>query len=388
VFESAPRRIRRQGSVWCSACHGPGRIVPPQFRWQYGAKFQVGVCARCHDVEPGDPDANHISPEVREWNVARMSLFTRDLRDDDPALRRECTQCHSAQGFVAFRHGRELPVPDRATVAPITCTSCHDPHDARNPFALRVFDTSDPIAGAQATDLGSGALCASCHRASIAWDSARDAAPHAPQSDVLVGRGARLVPPLENGMHRSIANTCVRCHMTRPAENDRAFGLSGGHTFSVVTLTGEGELSTAACAPCHGSTAPRDIGVRDWNGDGRAQRIVDEQGDSMRTIRERMSRAIVARAIHDACTPARTAASLVDYDARLVLTDASGQILGDCDSDGRLADTETAVTVAALPSRLADAVHDFAMLEKDGSAGVHNPEYAFRILGALQRVFP
>lgn len=194
VWEEMPRRVRRHGSVWCAACHGPGRIIPPQFRWQYGSKFQVGVCARCHDADADDPDTNHRSPHVDEWRLSPMARFTRDLSAEDPAVRVECAQCHSAQGFVSWRRTGRVSEVDPVTVEPITCATCHDPHQATNPRGLRTYDTSDPIAGRVAEDLGAGAMCASCHRPAVAWSGDANAAPHAAQAGLLVGRGARTAP--------------------------------------------------------------------------------------------------------------------------------------------------------------------------------------------------
>jgi hypothetical protein len=378
AWERAPRLIRRHGSVWCSACHGPGRILPPQFHWQYGSKFQVGVCARCHDVDEGDPDANHVSPQVDEWRIAAMSSFLRDLEPEDPALRSGCAQCHSAQGFVSFLRGHEV-VPERATVAPIACAACHDAHDASRPHALRVYDDVS-IAGEDHGALGSGALCASCHR-STANDV--DAAPHAPQGDLLVGRGARLARDEDGGVHRFIADTCVRCHMTRPQASDPLYRRAGGHTFSIRARTGGDEINAASCAPCHGDAPIDSIGARDRDGDGTAGSVSREHEAALARLSERLRAQIAARAIEDRC--GRVAADAIDFDARLVLVDAEGRMLGDCDGDGRFAEGETPITAGALPRSLADAAYDLAMLRADGSMGYHNPSYAFSMIEALSR---
>lgn len=382
AWEQAPRRIRREGSVWCSACHGPGRIVPPPHRWQYGAKFQVGVCARCHDADEDDPDTNHVSLEVDEWRLAGMSGFVRELREDDPALRSECAQCHSAQGFVAWQRG-QAHEPDRDTVAAITCAACHDPHDASRPHALRVFDDVDAIGGAPAEHLGSGALCASCHRGGVARADDPARAAHAPQADVMIGRGARLVPATDEGAHRFIANTCVRCHMSEPAADDPLRGRAGGHTFSIRARVGEPAISSAACSPCHGDGAPEAIGARDWDGDGTSGPIAAEHQRALATASDLLRARIARASITDSC--AHVAADVMEHDARLHLVDAAGALLGDCDGSGRIEDGETAITASALPRRLADAAHDLALLRADGSSGVHNPEYAFRVLSALTR---
>ncbi|MCA9607495.1 MAG: carboxypeptidase regulatory-like domain-containing protein [Myxococcales bacterium] len=385
VWEEMPRRVRRHGSVWCSACHGPGRIIPPQFRWQYGSKFQVGVCARCHDVDEDDVDSNHVSPHVDEWTLSPMARFVRDLSDRDPALRAECAQCHSAQGFVSWRRSGTASGFERETVVPLTCPTCHDPHDATNPRGLRTYDTSDPIAGLVAEDMGAGAMCASCHRPAVAFAGDPSAAPHAAQASLLVGHGARTAPELTNGAHRRIADTCVRCHMTRPDPSDPAYGNVGGHTFGVRARRGEPSLSMAACSPCHGEVDPASIGSRDWNGDGEASPIAREHDASMAAISTALRETITGAAITDGCTPARTAADLIDLDARLHLVDDGGAVLGDCDGDGYIGEGEQAVTVAALPAALLDVAFDVALLRADGSRGVHNPAYTFAIFRSVSQ---
>lgn len=384
VWDAMPRRVRRRGSVWCSACHGPGRIVPPPFRWQYGSKFQVGVCARCHDVDPGDPDANHRSPHVDEWRLSPMSSFARDLGDQDPATRAECASCHSAQGFVSWRRTGARTAPERDTVEPLTCATCHDAHDTTNPRGLRVYDTSDSIAGRPAEDLGAGALCAACHQTAVAWEGAVDSAPHASQTSLLVGRGARTARDVDAGAHRYIANTCVRCHMTRPDPDDPTYARVGGHTFSVRARTGEPVLSLAACSPCHGEMRPDTIGAGDWDGDQQLGPLAEEHDRSMSVTTEALRARILSANVRDACPTPRTASDVVDSDARLHLVDAQGSLLGDCDDDGRIGEGETGTTIAALPRATADAAWDVALLRADGSRGVHNPAYVFSIFAAVQ----
>ncbi|MFK7988416.1 MAG: multiheme c-type cytochrome [Sandaracinaceae bacterium] len=382
VWESAPRRMRRHGSVWCSACHGPGRIVPPPYRWQYGAKLQVGVCARCHDVDDDDPAANHVSPHVDEWERAAMSSFVRDLREDDPARRAGCASCHSAQGFVEWRRRSTHAAPDPLTVQPITCGACHDAHDASRPFAVRVHDTSDPIDGQPGAHMGTGALCASCHRAASFEDTPPvDRAPHAPQANVLMGRGARLASDDPNGAHRWIADTCVRCHMARPAAGDALRGRAGGHTFAMRGRNGAPEFNAASCAGCHGDAAPETIGARDWDGDGQSGAIAEEFDRAMAQVSARLSERVQAASIEDAC--GRVAVDVTDFDARLVLVASSGALLGDCDEDGRFGQGETAVTVTALSNPVREAAYDLAMIRRDGSRGVHHPNYAFAVLASV-----
>ena len=383
AWDEMPRRVRRHGSVWCSACHGPGRIIPPQFRWQYGSKFQVGVCARCHDVDEGDADANHRSPHVDEWRRSPMSRFSRALAPNDPALRQECAQCHSAQGFVSHQRVGEVAVPDANTVAAITCAACHDSHEPSAPRGLRIYDTSEPIAGSPVEDLGAGALCASCHRPGVARSEALDHAPHAVQGGLLVGRGARTTDATDTGPHRHIADSCVRCHMTRPDPSDPSYLSAGGHTFSVRARTGEPRLSPAACSPCHGEMEPATIGTRDWNRDGSDGPIAREHDDALTIITELLRARIGAVSVSDPCASPHVAVDVIDHDAILQLVDAEGVMLGDCNANAVFDDGETRMTASALPADLRESAYDVVMLRSDGSHGVHNPDYAFSILGAL-----
>lgn len=345
AFEALPRRVRRHGSVWCSACHGPGRIVPPQFRWQYGAKFQVGVCARCHEVPEENADANHVSAHVEQWRRAPMSRFTRDLRDDDPALRPECTRCHSAQGYVEHARRGTTWTIDRGTVEPITCPTCHDPHSGEE-LGLRASG-----------ELGRGAICATCH------DDEGDAmdAPHAPQTGVLTGRGARLASGAP-GPHARAEQGCVTCHMAEPN------GEAGGHTFAVRATSERSSagINPNACSGCHGGIQPEAIG--DFT-----TRFEDALTKAREALRARLN-------VRGPC--GREAARVFAHEGTIRFLDASDRIVGDCDDDGRM--NERWPDARELSPPLRDAAHDLLLVERDGSHGRHNPAFAIRVLLAIE----
>jgi hypothetical protein len=208
-----------------------------------------------------------------------------------------------------------------------------------------------------------------------------DAAPHAPQADVLVGRGARLAAALDDGEHRHVADTCARCHMARPSADDPRRGAVGGHTFAVRAPGGG--VAPSACAPCHGETEPASIGARDWDGDGIRGGWSAEHERAMARVARRFRARLSQAAVRDDCAAPRRAADVVERDARLHLVDAAGQLLGDCDGDGRFGPGETEVTTRRLPAPLADAAHDLMLLRQDGSRGAHNPTFSFGVLRAL-----
>jgi hypothetical protein len=388
AWDEAPRQVRRFGSVWCSSCHGPGRILPPPFHWEYQAKMGIGTCAQCHDAV-GEPDAASPSWHVREYRRAPMASFVGGGRDPGPAARAECASCHSAQGYVAWRDRGEHITPDAATVEPITCSACHDPHDGTNPYALRVFDVAE-VSGAEVHALGTGAVCATCHQAGVTDEEHPSRAPHAPQTDVLLGRGSLLLGRPKGGVHAQLANACVACHMAIPGADDPIRGRAGAHTFSVRDLGATGArpiLAQATCGACHGTSVPPQAigGYRDWDGDGVSDNVGEELGRALAAVRSELRTRIAYARVHDECGTPHLGVDYVEHDAQLVLVDGEGKLLGDCDRDGRLAENEPWVGVAQLSRELRKVVWDVAMLEKDGSHGRHNPTFAFEILRAAER---
>lgn len=367
-FEARLHQIRREVRLRA------GATLPPRPRserarapraWLEVAHASIGAraprdggaggstCDACHE---GGGDLSRASASCELCHDDRAAEWARSpMASASVASSSECATCHA----------RELH--DRSS-GPLPCATCHDPHASTSPRGLRVFDRVSSIAGAPAEHLGSGAMCVSCH--GERERSAGDAAPHAPQAAVLLGRGARTLPASEDGAHRFVVDTCVRCHMTPSS------GAAGGHTFSIGA-----EPEGAACAPCHGRGAA--IGVRDWDGDGRAGAMASEHAGAMERASERLRARITALAIRDAC--GHVAADVGERGGRVALVDARGVVLGDCDEDGDLASGELMISTSALPERITDAAHDLLMLRRDGSLGVHNPAYTFGVLAAVAR---
>lgn len=174
-----------------------------------------------------------------------------------------CGRCHAEQGFkawvpqlmkgnpglIAKPDGSAADVPYLASlgltkfsVRPQTCTTCHN-----DDYSLRVAagDTAMLPAGFQAKQVGSGALCMSCHNTrngAVAWNSTdprRFTAPHvAAQADVIMGKNVFFVNYGENFVSPHAAFTgdsCATCHVKFS---------SAGHTFKAEPKT--------LCASCHG----------------------------------------------------------------------------------------------------------------------------------------
>nr|MDQ3032875.1 hypothetical protein [Myxococcota bacterium] len=100
-----------------------------------------------------------------------------------------------------------------------------------------------------------------------------------------------------------------------------------------------------------------------------------------RTVEARVRR---ARITTRCGTSRAVASSFREHEGAIVLVDVHRVMLGDCDGDGALAADERAITVDALPRDLRNAAWDVMLLERDGSRGVHNPAFAFALLGAIE----
>ena len=339
---AVPPRVADLANVWCTSCHGPGRIVPTDDSWERGAKYSVEVCALCHD---GGPDA---PTRVAEWRRSRMARFPAGLEAGAPARERGCARCHSAQGFVAWqRRGEMATVADARIVQPITCAACHDPHSSDHPFQLRVWEGA----------LGSTALCITCHDALASrtdpTDRAERRAPHASQGVLVLRPGAP---------HGRGTDACVACHM----EGDDP-GV-GRHSF--LLRDAEGRASQTACTGCHPGATNLDafLAAGDWDGDGVREPHVEEVEALLALLQERL-RAEVAL-LPPGCSGA-SAASVAAVRDRIVLVDAEGGDLGDCDGDGAIGEGEQPALVQ--DDDLYDAAFVWLETVQDGSRGLHDP---------------
>ncbi len=205
-----------------------------------------------------DPEAQWmVSGHSNEERVHETSLV--EVRGATAA---HCGRCHSEQGFVAWvpqlKAGNPglLAGPDGKpatvehlkslgltadTARPITCDACHT-----ETYETRIRDSTPMLpAGFQASGVGAGALCMTCHNTRngrIEWNVAdvkRYTAPHhSAQADVIMGQNvyfldfgaADMVSP-----HAAfVGDSCVTCHLELG---------KNGHEF---------KPSEQVCANCHG----------------------------------------------------------------------------------------------------------------------------------------
>jgi hypothetical protein len=250
----------RMANIQCENCHGPQTSEGHMAKDDSRKSLSSEVCGTCH----GEP-ARH--GRFQQWQLSKHADYPTAVAEGmDPT----CSKCHSAQGFVAWQNNgfstANLNVTWTADdVHPQTCATCHDPHDvgttsgdATTNARVRVSGkTPLLLAGFTATNVGSGAICMTCHngRRGLKDDGNNpiadvSRAPHeGPQADILMGQNLFFTKVGTRGFHAMIQDSCTSCHMEKtnpPADlaNLNADGSYGGtnHTFFA---------SNTICSKCH-----------------------------------------------------------------------------------------------------------------------------------------
>jgi len=250
----------RMANIQCENCHGP-QDSPAHMKKDSSRKtLSSEVCGTCH----GEP-ARH--GRYQQWQLSGHANYEVAIAEGTDAT---CAKCHSAQGFVQWNDkGFSTAALDVTwttdDVHPQTCATCHDPHDVgttsggptTNSKVRVTGKTPLLLAGFTATNVGSGAICMTCHngRRDLRDDAhftVADAtrAPHeGPQADILMGQNLYFTKVGTRGLHSMIQDSCVSCHMesTNPPPalaNLNADGTYGGtnHTFYA---------SNTICTKCH-----------------------------------------------------------------------------------------------------------------------------------------
>jgi len=262
------------GNIQCEACHGPGGNHNANTADnKIASTFDAGVCAKCHDS-----GTHHFRP--MQW---RSSLHANAVEEN----RAGCADCHNGAGFIDQLAGVVDSLSRWQEYVPITCVTCHDPHDATNTKQVRTQAPYTLINGVQ-VDFEVGNLCVNCHHARTVADTAivrsvtsRFGPHYGAQGDMLAGTNAFTFgqAPVRNYHAMSVENGCVGCHMAETPEvaaDTAKFLKLGDHTFSMKTAAGAEHVE--ACADCHGEIESFDamMADSDWDGDGATEGIKDE----------------------------------------------------------------------------------------------------------------
>jgi len=306
--------VADMGNIQCESCHGPGFAHATEgvaSNRMISTELGYGVCAQCHGEE-----THHVFP--MQWensNHATGSAWTAEVGNQT------CAQCHSGEGFIDFADG--LPEEEwRSGLQNLTCASCHDPHDATNPFQLRIYDTAVLPEG-EVTGVGVAATCMSCHNGRRAGGAAgqvdgfatagRLSMPHEGNNEaelLTTGGGYTWGETLPTSPHSAVVEgVCTGCHMGptpgfdnygTPDDSSDDQALPGRHTVGGHSFAVESEAAgenVVVCQGCHiGATTFEYESARDYDGDGAIETIQEEVAG----LRENLFGLLTAGGIVDA----------------------------------------------------------------------------------------
>jgi hypothetical protein len=388
TYDRLPTPLKEVSNVFCVGCHGPARVDPPVA--EQPGRFEVGVCARCHDRLP-EQDL------VAQWRQSRMAQTIKgDL--NGPESRTECARCHTAQGFYYENFALGRPPNEGVVVmsccenlAPISCQTCHSPMYSRNTAQTFAYDAVETSSGLELKKVGSGAVCVHCHNTdhdvTAASTLSRRLAPHSPQADISYGRGGFLLGPADYPVPSGITcskdagDGCATCHMDEgPPVGDPDYRKVGDHTFRMISS--EGKPNTRPCQACHPGRESFDPRARhDYDGDGKTESVREEVDGLMALLHTQLSAAIVARG-YKGCDPARSPGTFVKrgFAMRIVVTDALGFDLGDCDRNGIVEREEDPFVFPQADLLLHKASYNYLFVASDKSRGLHNLPYVVSLL--------
>lgn len=242
-------------NIQCENCHGPQDSEGHATWTTARTSLSSDVCGSCH----GEPPRHG---RYQQWQLSAHANY--DLAHEE-GTSPSCAKCHSAQGFVQWDANNFSTANLNVTwttddVHPQTCATCHDPHDVGTTSGgpdtnskVRVQgDTPALDAGFTAKNVGTAALCMTCHngRRGLRDDqhfTLADAtrAPHVgPQADTVMGYNLYFTTVGVTGNHAKVKDSCVTCHMeSTPPVGDLSYQLGGtNHTFFA---------SKTICAKCH-----------------------------------------------------------------------------------------------------------------------------------------
>ena len=332
-------------NIGCESCHGPGEGHAAAFGANASTNISVsldaGVCLQCHDAP-----THHT---IGEYYVTSAHATLPHLE-----ARTACFPCHGGTAYYKYIKNPTTPGYVNEDATPISCATCHDPHDANN-FGLRIAPTIKLANGFTITTGGNGQMCMTCHQARKNGETVINDTPpyygfsdrfdphHGPQTDMLLGQNgyqfgdASITGLMTHG--KVTQDACVTCHMANIGS-----GNSPSHQWSMVDTTGGTHDFVASCVNCHGPITSFD--------DIQASSDLDGNGvvEGVQTEVEGMLAKLASLLPKDSQNPTVVANRM--YDSLLVKNEPA----------------------------IVKGIYTYYFVEEDKSMGVHNTKYTVALL--------
>jgi hypothetical protein len=381
--------VAQRTNVQCENCHGPNNSPAHKTLKKTGAPERISVssqvCGTCHDkmIEPSSP----------QWLASGHGNYSLAIRTSAVEHRGssagDCGRCHSGQGFLAWvaRGDRFASLADSGsgsetaglaalgladgTVQPVTCATCHDPHNPGSTFRSQTEKV--PMRKVDAARMhprefsgnaaGRSSLCIACHSSmtgaynDVAYPRIKvDTAPHISQADVMFGENAYFVATGKQKSHALIEDNCIWCH-AKPVPKPSAQGYPrGGASHSFRTERG-------LCARCHAEMAD---GV-----------LMDAMEGDIGRLKQEIEQALAREIGGPGSAPLRLIESEEAMAVEMLNHEGSNRV--------RFQD----ITLGGIPllatdrgQVLAKAAWNYFLLQNDHSKGAHNPQFVAEVVAA------
>jgi len=153
---------------------------------------------------------------------------------------------------------------------------------------------------------------------------------------------------------------------------------TGGHTFRA--RRGDSENIVACAGHCHPGRERFDLRAReDFDGDGVLETNRQEVQGLLRVLEETLAQRLRQRAARGC---GGEAVGVGTTDGHVVLVNAEGRDLGDCNGDGRIAEGEKPFVLPETMADLYPAAYNYLLVKRDRSHGLHNLPFAVDVLRA------
>jgi mono/diheme cytochrome c family protein len=348
----------------------PGSAAGVMTYWQDASGNNMVWQNRGHDGS---------AAQYPEWAGSLHANSLSDLKAAVPVqfISNSCLKCHSADYQITQAAGKTTPNAAQAQYGD-TCVSCHTPHDAGKTNGVwdPAFDTQLVGNPDNPSD-----LCTTCHVAQSETGAeitaSNEAVPgttmYNDQKQIMAGVGAIDVPNMP-GVHEG---KCVDCHMPPTSWSRGSVQLGGNHTMKIIDPKVAASASpipvaTVTPSPWATSSATPSPATSVVNGVMPFSACSTCHGRSSDPLATYLSDTITQRKAQMHAWDDQAVSELTAAAVRLGYTDIGA--------------ANTAINGKAMSSWTADELAfqksftNKSFVEKEGSWGVHNYQYASAII--------